>query len=460
MKRTILCPPKKTSIDFLSRSSRYCYHSWIIYIAILLVTQACLPTRAVHQVFKIFSRVMPSIIRIPSRSTIRLWVLKFSLHKLMKPKEIANDWAVIFDHTIQMGKLKILIVLGLRLAHLPFHRSLTLADVQILSILPMESSTGPKIQEVLIDLKTKLGTIREIVSDEGPDIKSGVNLYKKSNPDCDYVNDIVHKLAHFLQAELKDNEAWEKLLKKGSEARTKLFQTDYAHFSPPKRRDKARYLNLEKFIKWAFRILIALEGDQVSIKDKEVIFKEFAWVFGIAEEVKYFHQLWQVTSTSRDWIRNYGIQTDTAMILSKELQALTLNFQAQTFAHKIIQFVLEQSAKAKPHERLLGSTEIIESLIGLVKHHSNTQTCSGFTSSILIAAALSGKIDGQTVFDSMTNVRIADVREWENTYFPSTVQKKQARFYKQTTYSRNSPSRKNGTGFGTYFTVDFGPEIA
>jgi hypothetical protein len=419
-----------------------------------------LSIRAVHQVFKIFSQVIPIITRIPSRSIIRLWVLKFGLQKLIKPKEIANDWAVIFDHTIQMGKLKILIVLGLRLSYLPFHRSLTLADVQILSILPMESSTGPKIQKVLIDLKTKLGTIREVASDEGPDIKSGVNLYKKDNLDCDYVSDIVHKLAHLLQAELKDNEAWEKLLKKGSEARTKLFQTDYAHFNPPKRRDKARYLNLEKFIKWAFRILIALERDQVSNEDKEAIFKEFSWVLGLAEEIKYFHQLWQVTLISRDLIRNYGIQTDTAMILSRELQALGLNFKAQRFGEKVIQFVSEQSEKAKPHERLLGSTEIIESLIGLVKYHSNTQTCSGFTSSILIAGALVGSINEQIVFDSMTNIRVANVQEWEKAHFASTVQKKQARFYQQTKFSKDNDTIKNGTIFGTYSSVDFGPETA
>lgn len=51
----------------------------------------------------------------------------------MKPKEKLNDWAVVFDHTIQMGKLKILIVLGILLSCLPFNRSLILADMQVLA---------------------------------------------------------------------------------------------------------------------------------------------------------------------------------------------------------------------------------------------------------------------------------------------------------------------------------------
>ncbi len=378
----------------------------------------------------------------------------------MEPKKVANDWAVILDHTIQVGKLKILIVLGLRLSHLPFNRSLSLADVQPLVLLPMQTSTGSKIQEVLTNLKNELGTIREIVADEGSDIKSGVNLYRKGNSECDYINDIVHKLAHFLQAELKNDKAWEELSKRASETRIKLLQTDCAHLIPPQRRDKARYLNLEGLIKWAYRILIALQGDQVSIKDQEAIFREFAWVFGLADDVNHFHQLWQVTSISRDWMRNYGIQTDTAVILSRKLEALGLNSTAQKFAYKIIQFVSGESVKAKPYERLLGSSEIIESLIGLVKHHSNTQSRSGFTCSILITAALAGKIDEQIVVNAMTNIRVADVQKWERTYFNSTIQKKRAKFYQETPLSEHvDVAQKNGTGFGTYFTVDFEPEI-
>lgn len=403
---------------------------------------------------------MPVITRIPSRSIIRVWVLKFGLHKLMKPKEKLNDWAVIFDHTIQMGKSKILIVLGISLSRLPFNRSLTLADMQVLTLLPMQSSTGPKIQEELFNLKSVLGTIRIVVADEGPDIKSGINLYRKSNPECDYINDIVHKLAHFLQAELKNDKAWEELLKRSSESRTRLLQTDYAHFVPPQRRDKARYLNLEKFITWGCRILIALWENKLSTEDREVIFKEFAWVNGLTDDIKFFHQLWQVTSISRDFIRNYGIQTDTAEILSRKLQILTLDFRAQIFAGKIVQFVSELSAKAKPNERLLGSSESIESLIGLVKHHSNTQSRSGFTSSILMASALTGEINEQIVLNSMTNIKMADLKEWQKKYFDSTVQKKQAKFYRETPLHEFAfIKEKNGTENGTYFTVEYEPEI-
>lgn len=402
---------------------------------------------------------MPAITRIPSRSSIRLWLSKFGLYKLMQPKELAKDWSIILDHTIQIGKLKILIVLGLRLSNLPFNRSLTLADVQPLVLLPMQTSTGQKIQEVLSNLKIELGTIRQVVADQGSDIKLGVNLYREENIDCDYINDIVHKLAHFLQKELKTDTKWEELSKKASESRTKLLQTDYAHLIPPQRRDKARYLNLEELIKWSCRILIGLQGDQLSQEEREFLFSQFAWVIGLSDAIKDLHQLWQITSITRDLVRTYGIQTDTAVILSQMIHALDLNLRAQNFADKIIQFVSEESSKAKPYERLLGTSEIIESLIGLVKYHSNTQSRSGFTGAILTTSALTGKIDEQVVLNALTSVKTNDVRKWEETYFASTIQKKRAKFYRHTPLNDDGINIPiNGTENGTCIIVDFEPE--
>jgi hypothetical protein len=206
-------------------------------------------------------------------------------------------------------------------------------------------------------------------------------------------------------------------------------------------------------------MLIGLQGDQLTLKDQEFLFRQFAWVYGLSDGIKELHQLWQITSIARDWVRNFGIQTETAVILSTKLQALELNFRSQQFTDKIIQFVSEQSSKAKPYERLLGTSEIIESLIGLVKHHSNTQSRSGFTGSILIAAALTGKIDEQSVFNALTSVRTTEVEKWEQTYFASTIQKKRAKFYRQTPLMEDKIiTRTSGTENGTYDIVDFEPE--
>ena len=402
---------------------------------------------------------MPKMQRVPSFTTIRLWVLKFGLHKLNQARERASDWAAVVDHTIQIGFVKVFIVLGLRLSDLPPNRALAFADVEPLVVLPMPRSTGQDIEAILIDLDCKLGSLRQLVGDDGSHIKAGVKRFRQTHPECDYVTDIVHKLARLLHKVLNNDPGWRELSTKSSEARTRLLQTAAAHLIPPQKRDKARYLNLEELIRWARRILTALEGNQLQPRDRELIFYEFGWVRELKADIDYFHELWQITSVTRDFVRTYGVQRDSADRLTEILFNLTLSTRSSQFAGAVIDFLLEQSAKARPGERLIGSSEIIESVIGSLKYHLGTQSRSGFTSSILIAPALVGKIDEELVLQAMMATRVGHVLDWADRHIGQTIQAKRREFYRITALGNaDAGIAGNGTENGNIITVENHPE--
>ena len=52
----------------------------------------------------------------PAANTGQNWILRIGLYELNRPKEMADDWVLILDHTIQIGKVKCLIVVGFRLS--------------------------------------------------------------------------------------------------------------------------------------------------------------------------------------------------------------------------------------------------------------------------------------------------------------------------------------------------------
>src|SRR5215213_9645708 len=60
----------------------------------------------------------------PHWTTGRLWLLRIGLAALRRPKEIADDWAWMVDHSIQIGQCKCLVILGIRLSELPDGRPL------------------------------------------------------------------------------------------------------------------------------------------------------------------------------------------------------------------------------------------------------------------------------------------------------------------------------------------------
>lgn len=78
---------------------------------------------------------------VPTWHTGRLWMLRLGYYKLTRPKEQADDWVWIVDHTVQIGAKKCFIILGLRLSDLPpIGQCLSHQDVELIALLPVEKS--------------------------------------------------------------------------------------------------------------------------------------------------------------------------------------------------------------------------------------------------------------------------------------------------------------------------------
>ena len=113
----------------------------------------------------------------------------------VKAKAIADDWCWIIDHTIQLGKTKCLLVLGIRLSEMPKGRCLKYQDLEPIDLLPVETSTGATVWQQLEKTSAKTGVPRAIVSDCGSDLKSGIAMFCARHDGCVSLYDIKHKTA-------------------------------------------------------------------------------------------------------------------------------------------------------------------------------------------------------------------------------------------------------------------------
>ena len=78
---------------------------------------------------------------VPTWYTGRLWLLRLGYYKLTRPKEQADDWIWIVDHTVQIGAEKCFVILGLRSRDLPpVGQCLRNRDVELIALLPVEKS--------------------------------------------------------------------------------------------------------------------------------------------------------------------------------------------------------------------------------------------------------------------------------------------------------------------------------
>ena len=114
--------------------------------------------RGIAKTFKILSIdwANPGMERLsqdsPNFNTIRQWVLRLGLYELNRPKEERADWIFILDMTIEIGKSKCLVILGIPHQKLDViikeeTRSLQHKDVEVLSIEILNTTVGTVILE-------------------------------------------------------------------------------------------------------------------------------------------------------------------------------------------------------------------------------------------------------------------------------------------------------------------------
>ncbi len=114
----------------------------------------------------------------PDFSTGRKWLLRLGVWELNRPKEKADDWILTIDHSIQIGTVKCLVILGVRLDRLQFDRALRHEDMELISLEPMTISNKATVSVCLEEAEQKIGTPRLILTDHGADLQGGVEIFR------------------------------------------------------------------------------------------------------------------------------------------------------------------------------------------------------------------------------------------------------------------------------------------
>jgi hypothetical protein len=231
--------------------------------------------RGIAKTFEILSIdwANPGIERLSQRSpnfnTIRQWVLRVGLYELNRPKEYRTDWIFILDMTIEIGKNKCLVILGIPHQKLNViikeeTRSLEHKDVEVLSIEILDTTVGTVILEKINNLAARVGNPMQILSDRGSDIKKGIDLYIENHPETIATYDITHKMANLLKHELSEDKRFQEFFKNCSLTRQRVQQTDLCFLSPPTQRAKSRYHNIDILVSWAIKIISYEENQDFS----------------------------------------------------------------------------------------------------------------------------------------------------------------------------------------------------
>lgn len=352
----------------------------------------------------------------PHATTVRWWLLRLGYYQVHREKEQANDWVWFIDHSNQIGKEKFLAVLGIRLSQLPSAgQALRLCDMQVIDLQPVTISDKQVVYQQLQANVAKTGVPRAILHDWGGDLAGGTALFREAHPDTLELYDVAHKAACLLKAILQHDERFRQFGAQVGRTKCQLQQTELSFLVPPKPREKARYMNLESLIHWGRQTLTIVDAPPESVLKHATaarLDEKLGWLRDYRDALDEWSEVQEVIRITIELVRREGLCHDTEPRLSQRLSPMSLGATAAGLRTQLLAFVHDQASKARPDERLPGSSEILESCFGKYKSLERDQVHGGLTSLLLAFGACVSKITTETVHAALTQCKTKDVIEW------------------------------------------------
>jgi len=357
--------------------------------------------------------------------------MRLGLAALLRPKVLADDWAWLIDHSIQVGTCKCLIILGVRLSELPEGRALGHRDLEPIALVPMPSSTKHTVAACLEQATAQTGVPRVILDDHGADLHGGVEIFRAAHPETIEVYDLTHKAACLLKARLEGDERWKSYNTAAARAKCAVQQTELACLAPPSQRSKARFMNVGGLVDWGVETL-ALVDDPARFEPLGITAARLREKLGWLEDYRSALEEWSgyqaVIEGVLDFVRRRGLYPGAGFDLAAAVPAVSGS--GGELREELIHFVRGESLKARCGQRLPGTTEVVESCFGKLKALEDGQSKSGFTGLVLSLGAMVSDWTAETISDALERCRVRDVVDWCRRKLGPSVQSQRRQAYK------------------------------
>lgn len=357
-------------------------------------------------------------LKMPSFGAVRSWLLRLGCYALTCALPM-GDWVLLIDHTVQIGPCKLLVIVGCPLAAAPLgERPLRQSDLHLVGMALMEHSTDKTVAVELEKAQQRVGTVRQIVSDNGSDLNGGVKLFQQKHEGVAHTHDVAHQAANVLKQRRNHDERWSEFVSKLAQTGAKVRQTAEAHLRPPTLRAKARFMNIAPTLRFAGRVLRLLDTGKTSVRAEE----SYGWLRDYREALANWQSEQTVVESALAHVRTHGINQNTVAKLDAEWSKLELTPGSRDVAARLRTAVRTEGAQAKPGQSLVASTEILESIFGKLKRLEGSYAGDGFTGLTLAIGAFVGEQTEEQTKEALEAVPKKEAEGWVERVLGTTVQ--------------------------------------
>lgn len=373
--------------------------------------------------------------KLPTWTTIRMWLLRVGVAVLRAPIEPADDWIWMADHSNQIGPEKALVVLGVRASRLPPPgEALKHEDVHLLTVQPGTAWKREDVALVYSQLAERYGAPRATLSDGAVELRDAAECLKNRRSDAIVLQDFKHKAANFLKAAMGRHPRFAEFNSQLGKTRSAIQQTELAHLTPPCQKPKARFMNLAATLDWAATVLWLLDHPEAKAREgitPERLEEKVGWLRQFAEELAEWRECQQAISAGVTFINEQGLCRGAGERLRAVMIANLTRATSRRLVQQLVEFVAASEAQLKEGERLPMSTEILESTFALYKQLERQHSKGGFTSLLAAFGALLKTATNETIRRAFSTVSVKDVHQWVRENLGNTLTSKRLVAYSE-----------------------------
>lgn len=378
--------------------------------------------------------------KIPSWTCVRMWLCRMGVDGLNQSLKPQDDWIWLADHSNQIGKEKVLTILGIRSSELPAPgQTLRHRDVHVLAVVPGTQWKRDDVREQYRALAAKIGRPRMLISDGAVELRESADVLENPEKPLILLRDMKHFAANALDRMLSGNDRFESYLSRLGRTRSAIQQTELSHFTPPAPKLKARFMNLESTLRWGVMVSWHLGYPRSEARQgisAERMNEKLGWLRQYRADLARWNRLQMVINESLRFINTHGLYRGASADLGFCLDRLRADQwerceASDEMARTLIEFVADSEQQLAEGERGWLSTEILESSFGLYKGLEGQHSKGGFTSLLAGFAALLSTCTPERVREGFRRVSVQDVNEWVSDNLGRTLSSKRARAYRE-----------------------------
>jgi len=321
-------------------------------------------------------------------------VLRLGCYALFCPLPQDVPWLWIMDHTIQIGAKKLFLIVGCPLLDVPFgQRCLSLADLRLIALVPMEQSDQYLVDAELERATQRTKAPRLIVSDQGADLTKGIEHFQQRHANTVAVGDIAHHGANVLENRWGRDPRWKELLQRLAQTNQQIRQTADAFLLSPTLRNKSRFMNVGPLLRFARRVLKLLPTEIPNAKAQQ----RYRWLLEYEEDLAGWLEQYDLVEKTIRHLRLHGLKAGTLAELEQAWGGESVRTATKMVRGHMRAYVSKNVRQAQEGETLAASSEVLEAAFGKLKAKAGESGKGELTGMALALGTILGKHDEEEV---------------------------------------------------------------